>query len=317
MAKRVPVKRRPGLVDTVQEMLFGREEPEAKLLRKRDHKRRGFKGHLNAWLAVNGGLALLNLLTALTVDGASVIWFPYVAISWGIGLTIHGLGYRGWLKDNEDAILDAEIALGILPEGAGVRSLPSGEARAQRGAQAVDGVAIADPQWLSLLSRARRAREEIAASLETAGSGMGAGEARAHLKQGMEDLERLAAGAERMRLAVEDIQPPGDDSLADQIAHIDARIQRSQDARLKEVLLANRAHLLSLRAKVDALTAERERMLASAEGFLLAADNLRLDAARLGAGQTPDLRQTLAGPTSRLGEEVAILRQVEAELKQL
>jgi hypothetical protein len=131
----------------------------------------------------------------------------------------------------------------------------------------------------------------------------------------MRNVERLAQGAETIRRALAEIAPQG--GLSAEIDALDARINAASDERLRQVYLANRSLLQARRAKVAALVSERERMFASAEGFLLAAQNVRLDAARIGAGHVPALSATLTETLDRLSSEVNILRQVEAELETL
>jgi hypothetical protein len=46
----------------------------------------GWKQHTAAYLGVNGGLAILDLIT-----GSGFNWFFYVAAAWGIGYLIHSL----------------------------------------------------------------------------------------------------------------------------------------------------------------------------------------------------------------------------------
>lgn len=46
----------------------------------------GWKQHTAAYLGVNGGLAILDLIT-----GSGFNWFFYVTAAWGIGFLIHSL----------------------------------------------------------------------------------------------------------------------------------------------------------------------------------------------------------------------------------
>jgi len=56
---------------------------------------RGFYHHLAVYLAVNGGLALLNLIAT-----RQRWWFSWTLFGWGIGLLLHAtkvFAFQGWL----------------------------------------------------------------------------------------------------------------------------------------------------------------------------------------------------------------------------
>lgn len=55
---------------------------------KRAAELQGFYIHLLVYLAVNGGLFVINLLTR---DGNGGWWFYWPLAGWGIGLVIHAL----------------------------------------------------------------------------------------------------------------------------------------------------------------------------------------------------------------------------------
>lgn len=58
--------------------------------KKRVEDLKSFYTHLFVYVAVNGGLFLLNILTS-----PRHLWFYWPLIGWGIGLTIHGLSVFG------------------------------------------------------------------------------------------------------------------------------------------------------------------------------------------------------------------------------
>ncbi|MFZ6051088.1 2TM domain-containing protein [Halocola ammonii] len=58
--------------------------------KQRVEEEKGFYGHLLAYIAVNIGLFLLNLVTA-----PGHWWFYWPLLGWGIGLLIHGVGVFG------------------------------------------------------------------------------------------------------------------------------------------------------------------------------------------------------------------------------
>lgn len=76
--------------------------PAERSARREARLLRAFYSHLTVFLLVNGGLALINLLTH-----PERLWFIYTTLGWGIFLAFHGLrvALRGrWLgKDWEDA----------------------------------------------------------------------------------------------------------------------------------------------------------------------------------------------------------------------
>lgn len=288
-----------------------RKRPSAaeKLLQRRERKRRGIRNHTHAYISVILGLALINVVTGIAA-GEGFPWVLIVAASWGMGYVLHLLGWRSWLADNDRALIAAEAEVAMLPA-------PSPD-------ELIEGVAPprpttpdGDPEWNALLERCRRAVKSADAALADAGAAASGAETSHRLKAGLADVERLASGAEKVRLALRDIAPSGAAGLDEEIGRLDGRINAASDERLRGVYLANRTLLQARRAKVEALRAERERMAASAEGFLLAVDNVRLDAARIGAGHVPALHAALGDTLDRLSAEVGILRQVEEELEAL
>jgi hypothetical protein len=287
---------------------------EAKLLQKRDRKRKNFRTHRRAYTVVVAGLMLLNILPLLIIGGAPAwaffFWF-FPALLWGMGFAMHGLSYRAWLTENSRDIVLAERKLGLLPSGKSMKQLPP-----PKDVPVIEGVAILDEEWQSILAKAKQAiARALDALQESQHQHAGADELRRQLSDGMANIERLAAGAERITDALSDIAPDGGQQLEEEIDSIDAKINDAADDQLREVYLANRSLLVARKAKLEALHGERARMKANAEGFLLAAENVRLDIAGMTTGEKPKTN-ALVEPVRRLTEEVEILRKVEAELKQ-
>ena len=56
------------------------------LARRRANAKFGFLIHLAVFVAVNAGLALINLNTS-----PQIRWFPFPLGGWALGLTFHGL----------------------------------------------------------------------------------------------------------------------------------------------------------------------------------------------------------------------------------
>lgn len=283
--------------------------PEAKLLEKRDKKRRNLRMHARAFMVVNGGLGAMNVLVWLTI-GWSFPWALFPALMWGMGLTLHGLGYRSWRSENEAAIAEAERKLGRLPPGVTYKALP-----APKDAPVIEGVTIREAEWIGLVLRARAALARAHEALDAVDKGPGdTEELRVQLDAGLVNLEKLAAGAERIGEALLEIAPDAAGGIDDRLRDLDRKIAGASDD-LKEVYRENRAILVSRKEKLASLGDARARMKANAEGFLLAAENVRLDIAALGSGEAPKAA-ALVEPVRRLTQEVEILRKVEAELKQ-
>src|SRR6056297_774761 len=84
------------------------EEPEAQfadysefrdtLQARLERKRITFKGHITAYIAVNGSLFLLNLITS----GLSFPWFIFPAGGWGIGMVSEYISLRGYRKVQQE-----------------------------------------------------------------------------------------------------------------------------------------------------------------------------------------------------------------------
>jgi hypothetical protein len=69
-------------------------------IKRRVQQISGFYQHLIAYVLVNAGLAVINLLS-----DPSEIWFIYPLLGWGIGVAAHGLNVflaGGWTKAWEE-----------------------------------------------------------------------------------------------------------------------------------------------------------------------------------------------------------------------
>lgn len=268
-----------------------------------------WRSHLNSYLGVNAGLAIINLFAG------GGVWFVYPLVGWGMGLAVHALNHRSWKRENAAQLVRAEEILGLTP--VAPAPLSSSASTAAPVPASPENRLEDDPaqaEWESLLGRCRGAVGAAERSLEQLRGGGGL-EARAQLKAGLERVEELAKGARRIRNVLSDMAPEGADALEVELRMLDGRIAEATDERLKKVYAQNRQLLSDRRDKIRRLEAEEQRMQATGQGFLLAADNIRLDAARLAAGHSPRIGPALTAPLERLDEEVELMRQVEAELE--
>ncbi|MCA9523167.1 MAG: 2TM domain-containing protein [Myxococcales bacterium] len=282
------------------QFLRRRQESDAeRLVRLRDRKRRGWRGHLNAYASVNAGLFLIDMLT-----GAH-LWFLFPLISWGMGFGIHSLNYFGWMRDNRHRIAEAELEVG------GVTMPPALTHPAHP-----RPAAPLEPGWEELIKRARLLVEAAKETLKSKTlDGFDKKTLGSELDGALRDVELLAKGAQRVRVLLEEVSPGGAAALSGKIVELERRLQSADDARLTEVYMTNLNLLRAREQKVQQLDRELQRMLASAEGFVLSVENMRLDAARLDAGRMPQLTAGLSDPMRQLSREVDILREVERELE--
>ena len=72
---------------------------------RRVNAKLGFRAHLFAYLLVNGGLVLLNLITS-----PGYLWCLWVVFGWGIGLIAHGLAVYGSGDVDRGRMVEAELA---------------------------------------------------------------------------------------------------------------------------------------------------------------------------------------------------------------
>jgi hypothetical protein len=74
------------------------DDPLYRSAHKRAEELQGFYIHLLIYLAVNGGLFVINLLTR---HGEGPWWFYWPLAGWGIGLVIHALTtFAGLFSDD-------------------------------------------------------------------------------------------------------------------------------------------------------------------------------------------------------------------------
>lgn len=64
----------------------------------------GFRSHLFAYLLVNGGLVLLNLITS-----PDYLWCLWAMFGWGIGLIAHGFAVYGRGDAERERMIEAEL----------------------------------------------------------------------------------------------------------------------------------------------------------------------------------------------------------------
>lgn len=289
----------------------------SKLLRLYRAKRRGWQGHFRSFIGVNGGLAAINLITGLTADNLYP-WVLYVTASWGIGLVIHGLEYRGWVKDHKTLIRNAQMRVEQLEDESEL--LPEAQAAAlpKMGKKKTPALPAGDPDWDALIDECTGAVDVAKEALDA--TSMDEAERVIlvdKLERGLAVVEEIRGGAFAVRAALVDVAPDGGEALDEELRQLEEKIEATADDRLKNVYEANRRLLEARHDKVRTLEAEQERMRATTKGFLIAAQNVRLDAARLGTGQVPELLGSLSESLDRLDDEVELARQVERELETL
>ncbi|MCC6623995.1 MAG: protein kinase [Deltaproteobacteria bacterium] len=272
--------------------------PEEKLRRTARARFRRWRLHKRLYLSVMAGLVAINLVVSM-MDGELIPWSLIPAAAWGIVLMMHGLGYKSWLEDNAPAL----AAAGIAPEPA-------------RPALTSTRTTRPPSIWPALLERCRRAVTTAEQSLRDVDTRSGGGsDARAQLRAGLADIERIARGGARLEAALaETTAARGED---DELAAVEASLAATRDPRLRAAYEKNRELLVARRERVELLQAEHARLRATVEGFALAAENIRLDAARIRAPRVEPGALSLDEPLRRLDAEVEVLAEVEAELARL
>lgn len=293
------------------------------LLKKYREQRSGWRGHLHSFVGVNLGLAAIN---ALSMIGAESFypWFLYVTASWGIGLVVHGLGHRSWIKDHARAIEQAEEYLGVSRLEGDLLPIPIAGEKGREALEPHVEDAPALPEHdegadsTPLLDECRTAVDTARRALDSAGAeNKTCREAEEQLEAGLQTVEVIERGLSAIRNAIRAVAPDGLDALDQEILALGERRSSANDERLKGIYEANLRLLVARREKLQALQNEEERMKATIQGFLLAAQNVRLDAARLAAGSMPGNISSLGDSLDRLNQEVEVIRQVEIELETL
>lgn len=269
---------------------------EEKLRRLAIAKRRAWRRHKRAYLAVNGGLFAINVVTS-ALAGEFVPWSFIVMALWGIFFSLHGFGYRAWRDEHGDELR----SVGIDPDEPAAPKTPALTVARTSG-------------WAALVERCRRSVEATERQLRGVDTESGGGgESRLALRRGLTDIERLARGAERLEAALAEVTP-GVAEIDHELGQLEAKIQATTDLKLRAVYDNNHQMLVTRRQRLAQFEAELTRMHATAEGFLLATENIRLDAARIGAPRLHEYELGLREPLRRLDDEVEVLEQVEAEL---
>lgn len=76
-----------------------------KIAERRADAKLGFRSHLIAYVVVNAGLAVVNLLTS-----PGYLWFLWAMVGWGIGLVAHGLSVYAFTGDHREKLVEKEMA---------------------------------------------------------------------------------------------------------------------------------------------------------------------------------------------------------------
>ncbi len=86
--------------------LFGSDAEDAlrRQAERRVDARRGFLSHAGAYVVVNSGLAVLNLLTS-----PHYLWFLWPLAGWGIGLAAHAWSVFGVFPGDREQAVAAEM----------------------------------------------------------------------------------------------------------------------------------------------------------------------------------------------------------------
>ncbi len=71
---------------------------------RRANAKLGFRTHLIAFMLVNLGLAVLNLVTS-----PGYLWFPWPLFGWGVGLLAHGLSVYGVSSSLREEMIAREL----------------------------------------------------------------------------------------------------------------------------------------------------------------------------------------------------------------
>ena len=254
-----------------------------------DLRRKGVRNHVRVWMIA--GLVMMVFNVFLPGAGIFSYWSLYLIFLWGGFVLLHAVTYVGWKQDQErhevhaisKARRDAKEAYGSAH-----RMYQELE---QAYTSAVEAVTfIGDPGVVSL----------------------------GELDVGMRHAQHLFRGYGRLGVVLDMLS--GEDGSRGDEAITEARwaIERTEEARLRKLYEAKLDLLRSREEKVKSLKKDMERIEVCIEGFLLAAGNLQLDATRYEASK--DMAFDASGlhdSTRRLAEEVAILKEVEAELEGL
>lgn len=240
------------------------ETPEEKLLVQRHRMKEGFASHLNAFLMVNMALWAFFLVIAHNFRPAFI-----TTVFWGIGMGIHALNHRRWLRVNQPRLSAAE---------AFIRSQGRPELH-----HLLDASGKSDPLALPvpahpLLAKAEDAAEATRKSLV----GIGAAE--------VEALAIVTSGLDRVRelvgqlLAIQQaLTEAATEDVDYEEARLKTRLEATTDADARELYRSQIELLEARKDKARVLRGLKERIEAYAESYLVALTNLRMDAAQLKA----------------------------------
>ena len=76
-----------------------------KIAERRADAKLAFRSHAIVYVAVNAGLAAINLTTS-----PQYFWFGWPLVGWGIGLLAHGLATFGYAGGERERMVEAELA---------------------------------------------------------------------------------------------------------------------------------------------------------------------------------------------------------------
>lgn len=276
--------------------------PHEKLLRQRRHRQQGWIGHRNAYFVVNAALWLFFALIVHKLQPAMM-----TSIFWGIGFTLHYLGYRNWLTSHDAELKAAEA----WARAAGKYHLyPSSETV---GALIESGepVVAPDPERHPLLIKAEGAAEQTRKSLE----GLGTAEVEA-LAVVNEGLDRVRSLLNQLSAVEKALQEADAKTIPVDIARANRGILESQDEDTRS-LYRSQLEMLNARAdKVKTLEGLKERIVVFAESYLTALTNLRMDAAQLRASDVPgavDVRRQLTSAKA-LEKQMDAMRKAASDV---
>lgn len=249
--------------------------------------------HLRIWM----GCGVVFFLFNWVYPGAGIfkLWSFYPVGLWGGIVLLHAVTYVGVIQDEARALVSSGIA-------------------SSQGGLSPGDVGDADGEWQRLqgeLDRVFPMADEALVRLGEAGR-----VARGELEVGLGHVKEIIGGYGRLCVALGMLSEEGEGDEA--IMEAQWAVERTSDGRLRELYAAKLELLRSREVKVELIKGDLERIRVCIEGFLLAAENLQLDAMRFEASQEMALDgSALMVSIERLAEEVAILREVEADLEGL
>jgi hypothetical protein len=210
-------------------------------------KGRSFQNHLRTYLAVNGGLILVNLLST----GGDPFWAAAPLLGWGIGLFFHGMSYREALR----------------------------EARARRREEPLEVAAPAlRPPWSELGAAALGSLREIEAHGAEHPPSPEIAEKRAALLAGYaQTVSRLAAQGSHLDALLSRFDRA---HLEEELAQARAGVDVERDARLA-ASHHERARLLESQMEMlEGIERHRQATLLKLKNLLTTLENISLDMSR-------------------------------------